>query len=181
MAVSAPTSASVPAAEPAAASDFRRQAAEERFIEAMGLAHEEDRLPRIAGRLIGLLILSPEPMRFDHLAERLRVSRASISTNTRLLENMALIQRVTRPGDRRDYFQITEEPGLLLRIVDRYRARQAMAQEMQQAVVPDGEGGSVVADRLDGFIRFYSTLADSLNSFLAETERGSGNSRSGNS
>ncbi len=147
------------------------EAAEERFIEAMGLAHEEDRLPRIAGRIVGLLIVSPEPVRFDQLAERLQVSRGSISTNTRLLENMAVIQRVTRPGDRRDYFQITEEPGLLLRMVDRYRSRQAIAEDMRQALA-GGDGNDageldVVARRLDGFIHFYAVLAESVASVLA--------------
>ncbi len=177
MTVSEPTPAPDPSAEPAAAADLNRHAAEERFIEAMGLAHEEDRLPRIAGRLVGLLILSPDPVRFDRLAERLRVSRASISTNTRLLENMGVIQRVTRPGDRRDYFKINEEPGLLLRIADRYRTRQASAEEMKQAL-PSNAGGEVVFERLERLIRFYGILADSLQYVLAAVADEEGNSGS---
>ena len=178
MTVSEPTSAPERSAEPSPAADFGVRAAEERFIEAMGLAHEEERLPRIAGRLVGLLILSPEPVRFDRLAERLRVSRASISTNTRLLENMGVIQRVTRPGDRRDYFRINEEPGLLLRIADRYRVRQANAEEMKQALLEQA-GSEVVVERLEGLVRFYSALADSLHYVLAAMNGGEGNSRSG--
>ncbi len=154
------------------AAEYGLRAAEERFIEGMGLALEEDRLPRIAGRLVGLLILSPQPLRFDRLAERLRVSRGSISTNTRLLENMGVIERVTRPGDRRDYFQINEQPGLLQRVADRFRDRQAMAEEMKQALLPGVDGGSVVVDRLENFIRFYSILADSLHSVLAAMAEG---------
>lgn len=175
MTVSEPISVPDPSAESSAV-DFNRRVAEERFIEEMGLAHEEDRLPRIAGRLVGLLILSPDPVRFDHMAERLRVSRASISTNTRLLENMGVIQRVTRPGDRRDYFQINEEPGLLLRIVDRYRARQASAEEMKRALLPESGTDGLVAERLDRFVRFYSILADSLSAAIAGDD---GNSRPG--
>ncbi len=179
MTVSEPVPAPDRSAEPAAAADFALHAAEERFIEGMGLALEEDRLPRIAGRLVGLLILSPQPLRFDHLAERLRVSRGSISTNTRLLENMSVIERVTRPGDRRDYFQINEQPGLLQRVVDRFRDRQAMAEEMKQALRPSADGTGVVADRLDGFIRFYGILADSLRTVLNAMESRDGNSRPG--
>ncbi len=179
MAVSEPISVPDRSAEPSAAAGLSLDAAKERFIEGMGLALEEDRLPRIAGRLVGLLILSPQPLRFDRLAERLRVSRGSISTNTRLLENMGVIERVTRPGDRRDYFQINEQPGLLQRVADRFRDRQAMAEEMKQALLPSGADGSVVAGRLDGFIRFYATLADSLNSVLATMEESGGNSRPG--
>ncbi len=178
MTVSEPTPAPERAAGPSAPPDLGVRAAEERFIEAMGLAHEEDRLPRIAGRLVGLLILSPEPVRFDLLAERLRVSRASISTNTRLLENMGVIHRVTRPGDRRDYFRINEEPGLLLRIADRYRARQADAEEMKQALLAKA-GSAVVVERLEGLVRFYSALADSLHRMLAAMDGGRDASRSG--
>lgn len=178
MTVSEPVPAPDRSAEPAAAADFALHAAEERFIEGMGLALEEDRLPRIAGRLVGLLILSPQPVRFDLLAERLRVSRGSISTNTRLLENMGVIERVTRPGDRRDYFQINEQPSLLQRVVDRFRDRQAMAEEMKQALRPSADGG-VVAGRLDGFIRFYGILAESLRTVLNAMESRDGNSRRG--
>ncbi len=100
------------------------------------------------------------------------MSRGSISTNTRLLENMGVIERVTRPGDRRDYFQINEQPGLLQRVADRFRDRQAMAEEMKQALLPGVDGGSVVVDRLENFIRFYSILADSLHSVLAAMAEG---------
>jgi len=136
----------------------------------MGLAHEEDRLPRIAGRVMGLLILSPEPVRFDHLAQRLRVSRGSISTNTRLLENMGAIERVTRPGDRRDYFQVNQEPTLLRRVASRYRERKAMAEQMKRSLNLDLDGNQVVVKRLERFIHFYSILSDSLNSVLTAFE-----------
>ena len=150
MTVSEPNPAPDRSAERSATGDLSLHVAEERFIEAMGLAHEEDRLPRIAGRLIGLLILSPDPVRFDHLAERLRVSRASISTNTRLLENIA----------------------------DRYRTRQASAEEMKQALMPNA-GGEVVVERLERLIRFYAILADSLQYVLGAAAEGEGNSGAG--
>lgn len=167
MTVSEPLPVSDQSTEAGTASDRSLRAAEERFIEGMGLALEEDRLPRIAGRLVGLLLLSPQPVRFDLLAERLRVSRGSISTNTRLLENMGVIERVTRPGDRRDYFRINEQPGLLQRVVDRFRARQAMAEEMKHALGPEPGDAAVVQDRLDRLVRFYAILADGFDSALA--------------
>ncbi len=172
MAVSERTSAAYQSDGSALAADIPLREAEEHFVEGMGLALEEDRLPRIAGRLVGLLMLSPEPVRFDHLAARLQVSRGSVSTNTRLLENMGVIERVTRPGDRRDYFQINEQPGLLRRIADRYRDRQAMAQEMKDALGQHAGGNAksaVVEQRLERLVRFFSILAQSLDTVLAST------------
>ena len=56
------------------------------FIERMGLALESDGLPRIAGRIFGLLLVSEDARSLDDLAAELRVSKGSVSTNARLLE-----------------------------------------------------------------------------------------------
>jgi len=81
----------------------------ERFIEQMGLAMEADGHSRIAGRLLGLLLLSPGHRSLDELAASLGVSKASISTNARRLEERGVLERVARPGDRRDYYRIAHD------------------------------------------------------------------------
>jgi DNA-binding transcriptional regulator GbsR (MarR family) len=43
----------------------------------------------------------------DEMAEQLQVSKASVSANARLLETIGMIERVTKPGDRRDYYAAT--------------------------------------------------------------------------
>lgn len=75
-------------------------------IERMGLFFEKDGLPRIAGRVLGYLLLRPEPSSLDELAEALQVSKSSVSTDARMLERMGTVERVTIPGDRRDYYRI---------------------------------------------------------------------------
>lgn len=67
-------------------------------------------MPRIAGRIVALLLIEEGPFPFEEFESRLQVSRASISTNTRLLEQRGAIQRTSLPGDRRDYFVLTEDP-----------------------------------------------------------------------
>ena len=79
------------------------------FIESMGLALESDGLPRIAGRIFGLLLVSDEARSLDDLAAELRVSKASISTNARLLEHRGVLEQVSRPADRRDYYQVPRD------------------------------------------------------------------------
>lgn len=73
---------------------------------------QNENMPRIAGRLFGLLLLEGGPFSFAELAERLDVSRASISTNARFLTSQGMIQRVAVPGDRQDHYAI-EIKGLL--------------------------------------------------------------------
>src|SRR4026208_2437493 len=76
------------------------------FVERMGLALESDGLPRIAGRIFGLLLVSEDCRALDDLAAALGVSKGSGSTNARLLEQRGVLERNSRPSDRRDYYRI---------------------------------------------------------------------------
>jgi DNA-binding transcriptional regulator GbsR (MarR family) len=76
------------------------------FIDRMGLALESDGLPRIAGRIFGLLLVSEDCRSLDQLASALRVSKSSVSTNARLLEQHGVLERNSRPSDRRDYYRV---------------------------------------------------------------------------
>lgn len=77
------------------------------FVEEMGLMFEAVGLPRMSGRIFGWLLISDPPQQsHTELAEVLKASKGSISTMTRLLIQIGLIERTTILGDRRDYFQI---------------------------------------------------------------------------
>ena len=80
------------------------------FIERMGDHKELEGMPRIAGRLFGLLLVDQGPVSFSDLAERLNVSRGSVSTNARLLESQGLITRVEIAGERQDFFRLADRP-----------------------------------------------------------------------
>ena len=96
------------------------------FIEQMGMISQGDGLPRIAGKIIGLLLIENGPFSFGEITERLGVSRGSVSTNTRLLENLRLIDRVSKMGERGDYFQLAQDPYAKL--------LQGVSQRMEKSV-----------------------------------------------
>ena len=79
------------------------------FVENMGVYFERYALPRIGGRLLGLLLVVDRPLSLDDMANALGVSRASVSTNMRLILAIGLEELVTLPGDRRDYYQFTND------------------------------------------------------------------------
>lgn len=124
----------------------------EDFVELMGRHLEEEGMPRIAGRLMGALILNEDPASLDDLAEQLQVSKASISSNARLLENWGVAERVTLPGDRRDFYRLSPnaEERSLQRTLERHRL---MLQRLQvgRAVAA---GNPKVEGRFESLITF---------------------------
>jgi DNA-binding transcriptional regulator GbsR (MarR family) len=82
------------------------------FIENMGLYYEAYDVPRIGGRILGLLMVKPNPMTSEEMSEILQVSRSSVSTNLRTLQMAGLVEQVSVPGDRRDYYLFSEEAWL---------------------------------------------------------------------
>lgn len=76
------------------------------LIDHIGEKAERFGLPRIAGQMEGLLLLSEGRLSLDDIADRLEVSKASVSTNIRLLERWKVVRRVYNRGDRKNYYEI---------------------------------------------------------------------------
>ena len=124
------------------------------FIESMGRQFEEDGVPRIAGRLFGLLMVQDEPCSLDDVAEQLQVSKGSASSNARLLEQLGIAQRVTRAGDRRDYYQISPDFGerTLERALQGINSMMRRLRKGEQSVAGRSQ---VVRDRFAGTLAFH--------------------------
>ncbi len=145
---------------------LRSQAAEvasegvEQFIERMGLSAQSDGMPRIAGRLFGYFIIHGGPVSFAQLAEELKVSRGSVSTNARMLESIGFIEKVTLPGDRQDYYQLSQSP--YVRMIDGVLARmQRMQSIVDQADNSIPDSMQETKQRLREMKRFYREASSS--------------------
>ena len=87
--------------------DVQRQLDERHFIEDFGLYTEQLGFPRMAGRILGwLLICDPSHQSAGQLGEMLGASKGSVSAMTRLLIQMNLVERVALPDHRRDYYRL---------------------------------------------------------------------------
>lgn len=76
------------------------------LIHVIGEKAEKFGFSRIAGQLEGLLLFSNAPMSLDEMAERLEVSKASVSTNIRFLERLKVVRKVYHRGARKNFYEI---------------------------------------------------------------------------
>jgi DNA-binding transcriptional regulator GbsR (MarR family) len=93
----------------------------QQFTDRLALLFESDGQPPIAGRIFGLLLLNDDALSLDQLAESLGVSKASASTNARLLAQLGVIEQVRRQGSRKDYYRVV--PDVFERSVAQRMAR----------------------------------------------------------
>ena len=84
--------------------------AELHFVEKVSRHFEQMGFPRMGGRVFAWLLISESPQAsMDELAKALRASKSSISSMTRLLIQVDLLEAVSVPGVHRDYFRIRND------------------------------------------------------------------------
>lgn len=133
----------------------------EEFIEKIGVIAQGEGLPRIAGRVLATLVYDGKRVSFGALADSLGVSRGSISSSVRLLEDRQIIRRVAKPGDRQDYFEIAEDAFVNLIETSALRARRACKDiEATLAKLPASESGPRA--RLKTYADFYDVIVAAL-------------------
>ncbi len=77
------------------------------FAEELGIFFEQMGIPRAAGKIWGwLMVCTPPEQTAADLAKAVGVSRGSVSTMTRMLMQLELIERIGVPGDRKGYYRI---------------------------------------------------------------------------
>ena len=144
---------------------------EDAFVEQLGMIYQAEGMPRIAGRIIGLMILNARPFSFDELAKVLKISRGSVSTNTRMLESFGILKRVSAPGERQDYFQLSKQPysQMLERQVEKARRVRAQVSEARDRIPADH---AIARTRVDDLIRFYDVMVETTETALAQFSGG---------
>jgi DNA-binding transcriptional regulator GbsR (MarR family) len=78
------------------------------FIDKVGLFYEFAGIPRISGRIVGLLLVLEEPVSPEEMSRILGVSRSSVSTNLAVLRPFKFIEEVRYPGDRKEFYKYSE-------------------------------------------------------------------------
>jgi DNA-binding transcriptional regulator GbsR (MarR family) len=136
----------------------RATAAELHYVEEVALGFERQGLFRMAGRVIGwLLICDPPEQTFGQLAEVLQASKGSISAAMKFLVPAGLVERISRPGERRDYYRC--RPGAWAELArDQSRLYDDFRKLAERGLELLGDAPAERRERLQGMHDLYGWL-----------------------
>ncbi len=139
------------------------------FVEQMGLTMERMGASRTFGRILGLVLVAEEALSLTDMAEILQVSKASISTNTRLCEQAGLVKRASRPGDRRTYYEML--PGAFeSTITRRVTGLYEMVNLVKEGLAGIDPANSKAHQRMQELHDLYLFLGEGMESALSQWE-----------
>jgi hypothetical protein len=150
-------------------------AAIERFVEALGIQLElEVGTPRMVGRTMGwLLVCDPPEQSAAELAESLQASKGSISTATRVLLRIGLIERVRFRGERFDRFRAQPEAwDEVLWSEDQFKAPRRVLRLGLEALAGEPPGRRARLQELDALYAWWEERIPALRvQYLADRRR----------
>jgi DNA-binding transcriptional regulator GbsR (MarR family) len=147
------------------------------FIQDYGLGYQSFGLPRLMGKVVGLLLYHGDPLSLDDITEQLHVSKGPVSQIMRRLREHNLVRRIWVPGSRRDFYQA--EPDIFGQAFTNHARLQsqnlALARKYTEQIGrAENELPASFAQRMQEMERFYTLMNKHLNNFLTEwkAERG---------
>lgn len=143
---------------------------EKHFVEDISLYFEQMGLPRTAGRVLGVLLISDPPAQsLTDLCALLESSKSSVSTTTRLLVEMDLIERAPSPVPRQIYFQF-RPGGWLVFIRQRLRLWASLHQIAEQGLELLQGRDPTLSGRLQEAHDMFSLIEEELPALLERVE-----------
>jgi len=126
------------------------------MVEAGGRTAETFGVGRLLGQIYILLYLKNKPISLIDIASELNVSKASVSIACRQLATFGALQRVTRRGNRQDFYRVVQDFKSLLQhgllpVVEKKLDSASMQIERSRSLLGDSEGedSRLLLDRLD--------------------------------
>lgn len=152
--------------------DHREGSGRADFIEQFGLQFEANGIPRMAGRIFGLLLVSSPPeLTPGEIKKALSASISSVSAMLRILAQLEVVETVSRPGERAKRYRIA--PGGWQRLmIARLRGVSRVRELLNHGRSLLAGGTAESLRRIEEMDEFYGFMEDELARMARAWEEG---------
>lgn len=141
------------------------------IITAYAEAYHKMGYSTLMGKIVALLLLSPEPMSLDDICANLGMSKGPVSQIMRRLRDHNLVEKLWVPGERKDYYSAA--PDIFGQAFRNYRSSmrrnlQLAKGFLERAQGLNGAGSAYTTDRMREMQAFYELMEQHNARFLEE-------------
>lgn len=120
--------------------------AKQQFIQAWGTLGSSWGINKAMAQIHALLLISEEPLSAEEVMEELKMSRGNVNMNLRALLDWGIVEKVSKIGERKEFFIANKDVWELARQVSRERRRreiEPIIKVLEQVQGVEGTGKEV--------------------------------------
>ncbi|MEJ1240954.1 MarR family transcriptional regulator [Chryseolinea sp. T2] len=125
--------------------------AKNQFIQAWGTLGSKWGINRTMAQLHALLMVSPDPLSTEDLMAELNISRGNVNMNIRELMDWGLVEKMHKPGDRKEYFSAEKDIWKITKQV----AKERKKRELEPIIKVLEQVSSVEGDKKDRNVKAF--------------------------
>jgi DNA-binding transcriptional regulator GbsR (MarR family) len=104
---------------------MKLEEAKQQFIQQWGVLGSQWGINRTMAQIHALLLVSAEPMSADEIMASLKISRGNTNMNVRELMDWGIVEKVLKPGERKEFFQADKDIwSVAMRIIKERKRRE---------------------------------------------------------
>src|SRR5687767_11391368 len=141
--------------------------AKSQFIQAWGTLGSKWGINRTMAQLHALLIVSPDPLSTEELMEELKLSRGNVNMNIRELIGWGLVEKMHKPGERKEYFWAEKDVWKITRQV----AKERKKRELEPILKVLQEVSNIEGDKKDRHVKAFQDSITGIKRMAKNADR----------
>lgn len=141
--------------------------AKAKFIADWGRLGTNWGINRTMAQIHALLLVSPDALSAEEIMEQLAISRGNANMNLRELIDWGLVQKVIRPGERKEFFSAEKDIWKVARQIVRERKKREL--DMMLPVLK--ELSEVEGDRRDRAVKTFTDTINNIRKFSEQADK----------
>jgi len=141
--------------------------AKKQFIQNWGVLGTQWGINRTMAQIHALLLVSPEALSADEIMQELQISRGNTNMNVRELMDWGIVEKVLKPGERKEFFFADKDIwSVAMRIIRERKRREVepILEGMNQLKVIEG-------DPKDPEIKTFLEVVNDIQKFADQASR----------
>jgi DNA-binding transcriptional regulator GbsR (MarR family) len=146
---------------------MKLEQARQEFINSWGVLGTQWGINRTMAQIHALLLVTPDPLHAEEIMETLQISRGNANMNLRDLMTRGLVDKVLKPGERREYFSAEKDIWKVSMRIIRERRRRELDPMLQ---VLDGLK-EIEGDGNDKDVKAFTDTVAQIQKFAKQADR----------